>query len=81
MRSFVSMVGVEAYQTAHYWDVMLATPVLMGLGLPSRRASDSELPEMPVGTIVDVEPNTAMRVGPALEIIDDENWLRSGTDK
>ena len=36
---------------------------------------------MPVGTVVDIEPNAAVRVRSVLEIVDDQSWLRSIADK
>jgi hypothetical protein len=40
-------------------------------GSPSRGAPNPQLPEMPVGAVVDVEANGTVCVGPALKIIDD----------
>jgi hypothetical protein len=48
---------------------------------PLRRTPYSQLPEVPAGTIIDVQPNAAMSVGPAFEIIHDQNWLLSRADK
>jgi hypothetical protein len=37
----------------------------------SRRPPDPQLPKMPVGTVVDIEPDAAVRVRSSLEIVDD----------
>ena len=47
----------------------------------SGRPPDAELPKMPVGTVVYIEPNAAVRVRSVLEIVDDQSWLLSIADK
>jgi hypothetical protein len=42
---------------------------------PSLRMSNPQVPKMPIGAIVDIEPNTAMCLRPTLEIIDDQDRL------
>jgi hypothetical protein len=39
--------------------------------ITSRRASNPQLPKMPVSAVVDIEPDAAMCVRAALEIVDD----------